>query len=124
MLLFVLFALKLPELLIIEGSSMTYGSKHTDSAVELKKQPPQPTRCDRYLRIPDLLSSQIMIPNQIGRSGSFEPIRSDNTTTTHQPQPNRPCSRFKHTSKKTTVQQFSVSSNTETILNSSTNPNK
>ena len=67
MLLFVLFALlKLTELFIIEGSSMTYGSKHTDSAVELKKQPPQPTRCDRYLQIPDLLSSQIMILNQLG----------------------------------------------------------
>ena len=107
MLLFVLFALKLTELFIIEGSSMTYGSKHTDSAVELKKQPPQPTRCDRYLQIPDLLSSQIMIPNRLGWSGSFEPIRSVNTQpqpinhnqTDHSVDSNTPA-------KKLTIQQF------------------
>ena len=58
---------------------MTYASKHTDSAVELKKQPHLPTSRDRYLRIPDPLSSQIRIPKQLGRSGSIEPIRSDNT---------------------------------------------
>ena len=61
-LLFVMFALKLTEKLIIEGISMTYGSKHTDSAVEYKNQPPHPSRCDRYLRIPDLLRNQFMIP--------------------------------------------------------------
>ena len=72
-----MFALKLTEKLIMEGSSMTYASKHTDSAVELKKQPHLPTSRDRYLRIPDPLSSQIRIPKQLGRSGSFEPIRSD-----------------------------------------------
>ena len=72
-----MFALKLTEKLIIEGISMTYGSKHTDSAVEYKNQPPHPSRCDRYLRIPDLLRNQFMIPKQLGRSGSNEPIRSD-----------------------------------------------
>ena len=96
-----MFALKLTEKLIIEGISMTYGSKHTDSAVEYKNQPPQPSRCDRYLRIPDLLCNhinQITIPKQLGRSGSNEPIRSDNPLphTTHiassAPQPNSPTS--------------------------------
>jgi len=74
-----MFALKLTEKLFIQGSSMTYGSKHTDSAVEFKNQPQLPTSRDRYLRIPDPLSSQIRIPKQLGRSGSIEPIRSDNT---------------------------------------------
>ena len=76
-----MFALKLTEKLLIQGSSMTYASKHTDSAVEFKNMPPQPSSRDRYLRIPDPLSSQIRITKQLGVSGSFEPIRSDSTQT-------------------------------------------
>jgi hypothetical protein len=78
-----MFALKLTEKLLIQGFSMTYASKHTDSAVEFKNTPPHTSSRDRYLRIPDPLSNQIRITKKLGVSGSFEPIRSDSTT----PQP-------------------------------------
>ena len=120
-----MFALKLTEKLLIQGFSMTYASKHTDSAVEFKNTPPQPSSRDRYLRIPDPLSNQIRITKKLGVSGSFEPIRSDSTT----PQPTSHTSTVPLVDSKKQPKHptFSTSfqfSNIETVLNSSTNPNK
>ena len=72
-----MFALKLTEKLLTKGLVMTYASKHTTLHVECETPLYTLPDRDRYLRIPDPSHHPIWITEQSGRSGSYEPIRSD-----------------------------------------------